>query len=360
MKHIYRIFIFLSIVLLIGALGLTFMFMPRGEKLSENKNTETEEKVVEPRKASVFNEDKDIVNILLLGIDSSEVTYEVDENSKRADTIMVLSIDPKINKVRLLSVPRDTKYKIKGYDNYRINAAYSRGGIELQVSSVEDLLGIDIDHYITVNYEAVKELVDAIGGVEVYTPEYHYLDPSTVPPLEINFEEGLHLLDGEESVKYLRMRKIYENQDIDRIKAQQDFIMKLFDKMKSPKMILKLPRLISIANRHVETDLSYGELAYLAYYGLSLEKDDIEMTMIEGEVKYPYYVVDKDNVRYQVKQFEKLRDDVDNNRNVDDENLTEEEKEEKQKNKELRDRIEREATKKSSSANSNKSKNSEN
>ena len=62
-----------------------------------------------------------------------------------------------------------------------MNAAYSRGGIDLQVSSVEDFLGIKISHYVTVNYEAVKELVDAIGGVEVYTPAYKYTDPSTIP-----------------------------------------------------------------------------------------------------------------------------------------------------------------------------------
>lgn len=348
MKYIYRIFIFLTIVLLLGALGLTFMFMPRGEKLSENKNIKKEEKIDEPRKASVFNEDKDIVNILLIGIDSSEVTYEVDEDSKRADTIMVLSIDPKINKVRLLSVPRDTRYKIKGYDNYRINAAYSRGGIELQVSSVEDLLGIDINHYITVNYEAVKELVDAIGGVEIYTPKYKYTDPTTIPPLVIDFEEGLHLLNGEESVKYLRIRKLYENQDLDRIKAQQGFIMALFEKMKNPKMILKLPKLISIANRHIETDLSYAELSYLAYYGLTIEKGDINMELLEGETRKgsPLYYVNKDNAKYQARRFSKLRDNLDE---TNDENLTEEEREEKLKNEELRNRIERESSGVSSS-----------
>ena len=101
---------------------------------------------------------------------------------------MLLSIDPKIDKVRLLSIPRDTYYKIKGFDNYRMNAAYSRGGIDLQVESVEDLMGIKIDHYVTVNYEAVKEIVDAIGGIEMYTPEYKYKDPSTIPPLDIDFE----------------------------------------------------------------------------------------------------------------------------------------------------------------------------
>ena len=354
MKYIYRIFVFLTVVLLLGALGLTFIFMPRGKKLANDNKIENKEAIEEPEKISIFNEDEDIVNILLIGIDSSDVTYEVDEDSKRADTIMLLSIDPNFDRVRLLSIPRDTYYKLKGYDNYRMNAAYSRGGIDLQVSSVEDFMGVKIDHYVTVNYEAVEELVDAIGGVEVYTPEYKYTDPSTVPPLEINFEEGLHLLDGKESVKYLRMRKIYKDQDLDRIKAQQDFIMKIFDKMKSPKMLLKLPRLVSIANKHVETDMNYGQLSYLAYYGVTLDKENINIKTVDGHMKKgsPLYYVDKESARYEAAELERLRQNNSDEEYVRDyteeelKNMTEEERdlaEQKMRDKKLREKLKEEA-----------------
>ena len=354
MKYIYRIFVFLTVVLLLGALGLTFIFMPRGKKLANDNKIENKEAIEEPEKISIFNEDEDIVNILLIGIDSSDVTYEVDENSKRADTIMLLTIDPKFDRVRLLSIPRDTYYKLKGFDNYRMNAAYSRGGIDLQVSSVEDFMGVKIDHYVTVNYEAVEELVDAIGGVEVYTPEYKYTDPSTVPPLVINFEEGLHLLDGKESVKYLRIRKIYKDQDLDRIKAQQDFIMKIFDKMKSPKMLLKLPRLVSIANKHIETDMNYGQLSYLAYYGVTLDKENINIKTVDGHMKKgsPLYYVDKESARYEAKELERLRQDTSDEEYVRDyteeelKNMTEEERdlaEQKMRDKKLREKLKEEA-----------------
>ncbi len=104
MKYIYRIFVFLTVVLLLGALGLAFIFAPRGQKLdNENKIKNKEEQ--EPEKISIFNDNGDIVNILLIGIDSSDVTYEKDEDSKRADTIMLLSIDPKHDRIRLLSIP---------------------------------------------------------------------------------------------------------------------------------------------------------------------------------------------------------------------------------------------------------------
>lgn len=364
MKYIYRIFVFLTVVLLLGALGLTFIFMPRGKKLDNDNKIENKEQIEEPEKISIFNEDEDIVNILLIGIDSSDVTYEVDENSKRADTIMLLSIDPKFDRVRLLSIPRDTYYKLKGYDNYRMNAAYSRGGIDLQVSSVEDFMGVKIDHYVTVNYEAVEELVDAIGGVEVYTPEYKYTDPSTVPPLEINFEEGVHLLDGKESVKYLRIRKPYKDQDLDRIKAQQDFIMKIFDKMKSPKMLLKLPRLVTIANKHVETDMNYGQLSYLAYYGVSLDRENIEIRTVDGHMKKgsPLYYVDKESARYEAKELERLRQNNSDEEYVKDyteeelKNMTEEERniaEQKMRDKKLREKLKEEAISEENSSDEN-------
>lgn len=371
MKYIYRIFVFLTVVLLLGALGLAFIFAPRGQKLdNENKIKNKEEQ--EPEKISIFNDNGDIVNILLIGIDSSDVTYEKDEDSKRADTIMLLSIDPKHDRIRLLSIPRDTYYKLKGYDNYRMNAAYSRGGIDLQVSSVEDFLGIKISHYVTVNYEAVEELVDAIGGVEVYTPKYKYIDPSTVPPLEINFEEGLHLLDGKDSVKYLRIRKIYKDQDLDRIKAQQDFIMKIFDKMKSPRMLLKLPKLVSIANKHIETDMNYGQLSYLAYYGVTLDKENIAMKTVPGRTKKgsPLYFVNKKDAMYAASELERLRDNPKEQEGVKDyteeelANMTEAERaeaEQKMRDKKLRDKLKEEAIQENSSngnSNSNKTSNS--
>lgn len=354
MKHVYRIFIFITVVFLLGALGLTFIFAPRGKKLSGNETEKNEMKKAEPTKVSVFNENKDIIHILLIGVDQSEVTY-VDDNSQRADTIMLLSIDPKIDKVQILSVPRDTYIKIKGYDNYKMNAAYARGGVDLQVEMVEDFLNVDISHYITVNYDAVKELVDAIGGVEVYTPEYKYTDPSTIPPLEINFEEGLHLLNGEDAVKYLRIRKIYKNQDIDRIKAQHDFIMKIFDKMQSPSLILKLPKLVSIANRNIETDLSYGELAFLAYYGMNLEKTDINMEVLEGSDYrrggIDYYKIDKGYAQSKIDEFEAIRDSEIEEVNLDE--MTEEERAKYLEHKEKLENLKSEAQEKSNNGNLN-------
>ncbi len=317
MKRFYTIFVSLVILILLSGLALAFLMVPRGEEVATT--TKKEEVNKEPRKINVFNQNKDPINVLMIGLDSSKVTYEVDENSKRADTLMLLTIDPKKNKAHIISIPRDTYYKLKGYDNYKINAGYSRGGLELQISSVEDFMDCKI----------------AIGGVEIYTPEYSYKDPSTIPPLEINFHEGVHNLNGEDAVKYLRIRKYYEDQDIGRIHAQQGFIMKVFEKLKNPSTIFKLPKLVSIANRYVKTDFSYGQLSYLAYYAMSLEKDDIEFNTLQGQRKVlnniDYYKVDKDYARGVLKEFL--------NREENEENLTEEELEKKKENEKARSQL---------------------
>ena len=85
MKYIYRIFVFLTVILLLGALGLTFIFMPRGKKLDENKKIINKEEVAEPEKITVFNDNEDIVNILLVGLDSSQVSYPLIQSTTELD-----------------------------------------------------------------------------------------------------------------------------------------------------------------------------------------------------------------------------------------------------------------------------------
>lgn len=313
MKYIYRIFILVAVLLLLFGLAVCFFFMPRTSQAHKNVLQEVSGTVEEPSKISIFNDNNDPVHILLLGLDKTQTTYEKDADSMRSDTIMLLTIDPAKDKVQLISIPRDTYYKIPGYDNYKINAAYSRGGLKLALKTIGQFMNTKIDHYVTVDYAAVRELVDAVGGIEVHTPTYHYEDPSTIPPLVIDFQEGDHLLNGEDAVKYLRIRKIYENQDIDRIHVQQDFLMKIFDKIKSPTMLLRIPKLIGIANNYVDSDLTYGQLSYLAYYGLTLDKDDIQMVTLPGDGfrknHQDYYRVDKDHARKILRRFEQWTPD---------------------------------------------------
>ena len=89
---------------------------------------------------------KEKVTILLMGVDKRE------DDVGRSDTMMIATIDPHLDKATLLSIPRDTRVKIRGRGYDKINAAFAYGGVELSEATVESFLGIDIDHYITVDY----------------------------------------------------------------------------------------------------------------------------------------------------------------------------------------------------------------
>ena len=104
---------------------------------------------------------KDKSTIMIMGID------ERDDDVGRSDTLMIASLDPKKNQASLLSVPRDTRVKIKGHGFDKINAAYAYGHEQLSQNTVENLLGVNIDHYIIINSKSFKKIIDAIGGIDI-------------------------------------------------------------------------------------------------------------------------------------------------------------------------------------------------
>ncbi|WP_138159823.1 LCP family protein [Peptoniphilus catoniae] len=305
MKYILRILAVLAIVILAIFVAFAYRIRPRYDNKGINKldKGSSKDKIEEVDAYKVFDGDKPL-RILLLGIDKSETRDRGDSKSNtRTDTIMLFSIFPKEKKVQIVSVPRDSYVTIHGWGKHKVNSAfnpkvYPDGGLDLTVKTVEDYLEVPIDHYALVDYDAVTKIVDAVGGVDVVWDhdDYTYIDDWVVPPLEISLKRGINHLDGEGAVRYLRTRKAYQNQDLGRIESQQNFLLLLFDKMKSPAIILKVPEIIDIVDQYVETDFNYAQLASLAKFGLGLERDDIHTATLEGRnksgVNLGGYVVD--------------------------------------------------------------------
>ena len=104
---------------------------------------------------------KDKTTIMIMGVD------ERDDDVGRSDTLMIATIDPKKDQAALLSIPRDTRVKIKGHGYDKINAAYAYGGHKLTESTVEGLLGVDVEHYIMINTKSFQKIIDAIGGIDI-------------------------------------------------------------------------------------------------------------------------------------------------------------------------------------------------
>ncbi len=228
------------------------------------------------------------MNLLMVGV-----------NQKLTDTIMLVSWDMKNDKVDVISVPRDTYYERNGYDapgQKKINAAYSSEGIKGTAKAVSDVLfGIPINYYAVVDYEAVEEIVDGIGGVPIDVPKaMNYKDPYDNPPLVIDIPAGYQVLDGEHAVQYLRYRKGYAEGDIGRVAAQQEFVKSAFNQCLEHGIIDSV-RLIC---DNVQSDLTVGAASRYALSAIGLEADSITTYTVPGEGKYiddiSYYLQDED------------------------------------------------------------------
>src|SRR5699024_4532924 len=191
----------------------------------------------------VSDDDDDELVFLALGIDTKDLS---NSGKERSDTMMLCKVDKSTGAISVLSIPRDTRVPISGRDSEeRINHAHAYGGPELAVETASELIGIDLDYYVRVDYKIVEEYVNLIGGVEVDVPfDMVYSDISDDPPLHIDLKKGRQVLDGDKSIQFLRYRKGYENQDLGRINAQQEFITAAMDQTLEPSNITKIPQMI--------------------------------------------------------------------------------------------------------------------
>lgn len=238
-------------------------------------------------------------NILLLGVDSLDGKEE-NHFGIRTDTMMILSVDPTTKTGFIVSIPRDTRVAMEGTMN-KINAAHSHGGVSLTLKVVGENFNIPIHHYVKVDYNALFETVDIVGGVEVYVPmDMYYEDPYANPPLVIDLKEGLQTLDGKKSMEFLRFRKGYENQDLGRINAQQDFIKALIKKMSRAEMITKIPKYIEVFYNNVQTDMSLMDMFNVAAKCINIKPHNVQKEVVPG------YADMINGISYYIKDDEKL------------------------------------------------------
>lgn len=266
------------IALFVLGLIINFTFLNTGQLKKNNPPqpplTPEEEAEREFANEGVFGE----YNVLLLGIDSRTergLQAEIEAKSFRTDTIILASLDIKTKKARLISIPRDTRVKIKGNFN-KINAAFVYGGLELAKSTVEDFMGVQIDRTAIVDIQSLVKFVDLIGGVKIDVPERMYR-----PVDEIDLQPGLQVLDGHDALAYSRYRGT-PGGDIDRAGRQQEVIQALFKEVISVKGVSMIPSLYKTMEENMVTDIPLREIMTLGKLAPTILKNGLDTLVVPG------------------------------------------------------------------------------
>lgn len=210
------------------------------EPLSREKSEKRSEKV------SLAKHDP--ISILLLGVDQRGA------DRGRSDSLMLLTVNPDKKAVKMVSIPRDTRTEIigKGKED-KINHAYAFGGVDMSIKTVENFLDVPIDYYIQVNMESFKDIVDIVGGVTVnntldFTYEGHH------------FKTGKLELNGENALKYSRMRYEDPRGDFGRQSRQQQIIQAVIDEGASIKSLTNYGNILDVIGNNVKTNLTFDDM----------------------------------------------------------------------------------------------------
>lgn len=241
------------------------------------------------------------VNVLLLGLDRDKT---------RCDVIMLLSFDPAVPELNILSVARDTRI-FTGRTYRKINSFYSRGGEKRVAKEVSRITGLPVHYYVTVDFKGFRKIIDTLDGVEFDVPfRMNYDDPTQ--NLHIHLKKGLQLLDGRKAEQLVRYRKGnykkqgYTEGDIGRIKMQQDFMRALIDQKLNFRYLSKADDIFAILQDYVKTNITIADIARYAGSAAKLRSDSIKTFILPGESymidNVWWYIYDKKETASMIKE----------------------------------------------------------
>ncbi|MFO3665618.1 LCP family protein [Anaerococcus sp. ENR0831] len=262
---------FLSLlVILLGFFGTKFIL----DRLVENQKELAYKDIPNYNDNAVKTADGEYL-ILLVGVDKNG-DDDTNTDFTRTDTIMLLKADTKTGKMDLMSIPRDSRIKIR--DKFdKVNHAHAFGGIELTMQTLRSFLGLDIDYYVQINYQALINIVDALGGVDYDVPE-----GITVDKGKVQIKPGPNHLDGNEVMWFLRTRNIYNNGDIGRVNTQQGFVKSMVDEIVKKSKNMNIMTFISNYLKYVKTNLPMTAIMDLAGNINSFSSDKMDTHIVPG------------------------------------------------------------------------------
>ena len=302
------IIIFFSIVLTIVLVALTAFFIARLFLITDDGGKASA--LDKDSKDTVVPEEEDkLLNVLMLGSDEASGLY---------DMIMLVSYNMTKQSVSVVQIPRDTYLEYTSGDYRKINGAVAALGGEKQFCKfLSDAMCISIDNYFSIDLDAMAEIVDVLGGIEINIPfDMNYDDPEQA--LSIHLKKGITMLDGDMARQFVRYRSGYTEGDIGRIDAQKIFLAALVNKLKSDTSFFELTEVIGSVIDDINTDMSIASIISLARQAFSIQASKVRFVTLAGEGAVAsksgasYYVISRSSAIRIVNEFLGAHTDDDN------------------------------------------------
>jgi LCP family protein required for cell wall assembly len=255
----------------------------------ETQITTEENEAIQPELEKWIDPTQNL-NVLFIGIDRGSVPGE--EGYTRSDVMILASVNVEKKKAVLVSFPRDTKISLPGYGTEKINAAHSLNGPVGAINAVKEISGMNINGYAEVDFEAFKNIVDAIGGVFLHL-DYAIMDPKvgTLP-------KGDVFLNGEDALILVRSRDLPRG-DLDRIDNQKKFLKAVMEKAVGIRDIQSLLKILDTVVKNLDTTLNPDLIFAMAEALQGMQVENVEFTTLPGDDPEPaagqpwYYIYDK-------------------------------------------------------------------
>ncbi|WP_312654133.1 LCP family protein [Proteiniclasticum sp.] len=261
-RLLIKILVIIGITILALAGGAYWYFLQTYDEIEYMEIPETDEDLgiteETENEINIFENNKSIINVLLFGIDKRS-----DEETGRSDSIMILTIDPVNNKIKLSSLMRDTRVSIKDYGDNKLGHAYAYGGPELAIHTINKNFRLNIRHYASINYGGLINIIDSVGGIyanvkedEIDMVNKYTNDTAYVEGLNFSLitKSGYQLLDGVQAVGYSRIRKVGDG-DYERTERQRTVLSGIIRKL-TDLSVIELPGVIRRLASNVETNIT--------------------------------------------------------------------------------------------------------
>ncbi|MCM3181923.1 LytR family transcriptional regulator [Priestia megaterium] len=258
------------LVLILGVGAYAYSIWHSVEKTFTQTHEPLNRDVSEKRSEKVSFSKRDPISILLLGVDQRA------GDRGRSDSLILMTVNPKDQSMKMVSIPRDTRTEIVGKGTTdKINHAYAFGGVDMAVNTVEKFLDVPVDYYVQVNMESFKDIVDAVGGVTVNNDLNFDYDG-------YSFKKGNLTLDGKEALAYSRMRKQDPRGDFGRQMRQRQIIEGVIEEGASVQSLANYGTILDTIGTNVRTNLTFDDMKQIQ----SNYKDarrNVEQLQVDGK-----------------------------------------------------------------------------